>query len=300
MYQKNKSKNLLNKYKGLIGILPAFLFVLFFFGGGLFQSLYISLGYEPDYYGKSEFAAAYKELLDLNFLQSLGITVGIALLISVLSGLIGFLTALLLATTTYKNAWIQYILQLPFGVPHLLAGYMLMQVFMQTGWYSRMAYHFGWIHSFEEFPELVHDPYGVGVILAYMWKEIPFIVLLTYPFLLKLISEWKETSKGLGASFSQMIRWVIVPLVMPLWVGGMWVVFAFSIGAYEIPALLARTSFGFVPVLAWQEYTQFGLDRQPIAIAMNMVLAGVSLIIGILLIYLQKKWYAEGRRVWRD
>lgn len=76
--------------------------------------------------------------------------------------------------------------------------------------------------------------------------------------------------------------------------------FAFAIGAYEIPALLARTSFRFVPVLAWQEYTQFGLERQPIAIAMNMVLAIVSLFVGILLIYLQMNWYAKGRRVWKD
>lgn len=300
MFQNNKVTNFLNKYKGLLGILPAFLFVLFFFGGGFIQSFLISLGNESDYYGNSEFAGAYKELIDPSLFRSIGITVGIALIISLLSGMIGFFIALLLAVSSSKKTWIQFILQLPFGVPHLLAGYMLMQTFMQTGWYSRIAYYLGWIETFEQFPELVHDPFSIGVILAYMWKEIPFIVLLIYPFLLKLINEWKETANVLGASFSQMIRWVIIPLVMPLWVGGMWVVFAFAIGAYEIPALLARTSFRFVPVLAWQEYTQFGLERQPIAIAMNMVLAIVSLFVGILLIYLQMNWYAKGRRVWKD
>ncbi|WP_318505564.1 ABC transporter permease [Bacillus sp. T3] len=300
MYQKNKVTNFLNKYKGLLGILPAFLFVLFFFGGGFFRSLLISFGIESEFYGNGQFASAYKELIDPSFLSSFLVTVGIALIISLLSGIIGLVTALLLAASSSKRTWIHVILQLPFGVPHLLAGYMLMQAFMQTGWFSRIAYSMGWIDSFEQFPELVHDQFGIGVILAYMWKEIPFIVLLTYPYLLKLINEWRETANGLGASFSQMIRWVIVPLVMPLWVGGMWVVFAFAIGAYEIPALLARTSLRFVPVIAWQEYTQFGLERQPMAIAMNIVLAMISLLIGIILIYLQMNWYRKGRRGWRD
>lgn len=300
MLQNNNAPRFLNKYKGLLGILPAFLFVLFFFGGGIIQSLLISFGNEPEYYGNSEFAVAYRELLDFSFFQSIGVTVGIALAISLLAGVIGFIVSLILAASTAKHTWIQMLLQLPFGVPHLLAGYMLMQTFMQTGWYSRVAYHFGLIDSFEQFPELVHDRYGIGVVLAYMWKEIPFIVLLTYPFLLKLIKQWQETSKILGASFLQLIRWVIIPLVMPLWVGGMWVVFAFAIGAYEIPALLARTSLRFVPVMAWQEYTQFGIERQPIAIAMNMVLAIIALVVGLLLIYLQKNWYVKGRKIWSD
>lgn len=300
MFPKNNSTNFLNKYKGLIGILPAFLFVLFFFGGGTVQSLLISLGNEQEYYGNREYGSAYQELLDPSFFQSIGVTISIAIVISLLAGTIGFATALVLAVSTQKLTWVQIILQLPFGVPHLLAGYMLMQTFMQTGWYSRVAFQLGWIDYFESFPELVHDSYGIGVILAYMWKEIPFIVLLTYPFLLKLIHEWKETSIMLGASKIQMVRWVIIPLIMPLWVGGMWVVFAFAIGAYEIPALLASTSLQFVPVVAWQEYTQFGLERQPIAIAMNMVLAVVALLVGILLIFLQADWYKKGRRIWRD
>jgi putative spermidine/putrescine transport system permease protein len=83
-----------------------------------------------------------------------------------------------------------------------------------------------------------------------------------------------------------------------MWVGGMWVVFAFTLGAYEIPALLASTSFGSIPVEAFQEYSQFGLERQPIAIAMNMVLAVISFLVGSILIFLQLRWYKQGRRVW--
>ncbi len=300
MWATNKFSRFFNEYRGLWGILPAFIFVLFFFGGGFLQSLHISLGQQTAYYGNHEFAWAYKELLNPTFFRSLGITIGFALLIAVFSGVIGLVAALLLARSTYNKPWLHAILQLPIGVPHLLAGYMLTQVFMKTGWYSRIAYHLGWIDSFEQFPMLIHDHWGIGIILAYMWKEIPFIILLIYPFITKLIIEWQESARVLGANFFQTVRWVFIPIILPLWVGGMWVVFAFALGAYEIPALLARTSLRFVPVLAWQEYTQFGLGRQPLAIAMNVVLAIVSLLIGLILLYLQKKWYEEGRRIWRD
>lgn len=297
MWQMNRFSTFINKHKGLLGIFPALLFVIFFFVGGFLESVLISLGGHEEIYGGNGIGWAYKELFDDSFLKSLGVTVGVALMVSLLAGVMGFVVALLLAIYSRNRTWMHLIFQLPFGVPHLLAAYMLTQVFMQTGWYSRIAYHLGWIDSFEAFPVLIHDQWGIGVLLAYSWKEIPFIVLLVYPFITKLLAGWQDTVKMLGATLFQMIRWVIIPILLPIWVGGMWVVFAFALGAYEIPALMARTSFGFIPVTAWQEYTQFGLERQPLAIAMNVVLAVVSLLIGLVLLTLQKKWYDSGRRV---
>jgi putative spermidine/putrescine transport system permease protein len=300
MWAISRCLNLFNRYKGLLGILPALLFVIFFFAGGFVQSFFISMGDEESFYGKYESFWAYKELWNPSFFHSLGVTVAMAATVSVTAGILGFIISLLLATMSYQRTWLQILFQIPFGVPHLLAAYLLAQVFMQTGWYSRIAFHLGWIDSYEAFPILLHDQWGVGVLLAYMWKEIPFIVLLICPFLKKILEEWKDTVKMLGGSFSQMIRWVVIPILLPLWVGGMWVVFAFALGAYEIPALMARTSFGFIPVLAWQEYTQFGLERQPIAFAMNIILALVSFLIGCALLMLQRNWYKKGRRAWKS
>ena len=300
MLEKNRLSMQLNRHKGLLGILPALLFMLFFFVGGLIHALCLSVGsqHQISLIGGEDSLWAYKELMKLSFLQSVGVTVGIAAAIAVISGIIALLAAIFLAERSSKWKWIQLIFQLPIGIPHLLAAYLLMQVFMQSGWYSRIAYYFGWIDTLEEFPVLVHDEWGIGVILAYMWKEVPFIVLLIYPFMIKLISDWEEQAKALGSTFSQTMRLVIIPILLPIWVGGMWVIFAFALGAYEIPALLASTSFGSIPVDAFHEYSQFGLERQPIAIAMNVVLAGISLLVGSVLIYLQLNWYKRGRRVW--
>jgi putative spermidine/putrescine transport system permease protein len=300
MWGKKNSYCQLDKYKGLLGVFPALLFVLFLFVGGLFQSLSLSIESEVDFLVSEHSGRfwAYKELIDPYFLRAIGVSVGIAAVVSLLAGIISLLAAIFLVEHSKKWKWMKLIIELPIGIPHLLAAYLLSQIFMQTGWYARVAFHVGWIDSFEQFPEFIHDEWGIGVVLAYIWKEVPFMVLLIYPFVEKLLREWKETSTALGASFSQTIRWVVVPILLPIWVGGMWVVFAFALGAYEIPALMAQTSFGSIPVMAWQEYSQFGFERQAVAIAMNLVLATIALIVGGLLIYLQLKWYKQGRRVW--
>ncbi|MDP4104110.1 MAG: ABC transporter permease subunit [Bacillota bacterium] len=298
MLRINKKSHSIYKYKGLLGLLPALLFMLFFFIGGTLQSIYISLSNDTTNFENKSSLSAYKELINITFIHSLGITTGIAAVTAIVSGTIGLFVAVYLAARSYKWKWLTVLFQLPMGIPHLLAAYLLMQVLMQSGWYARIAYHLGLIHSFEKFPILVNDNWSIGILLAYMWKEVPFIIMLIFPFASKLLLEWDETSKSLGASFKQTILLVILPILMPLWVGGMWVIFAFALGAYEIPAIMGRTALGSVPVLAWQEYTQFGLDRQPVAIAMNLALAVISFLVGALLIYLQVKWYNRGRRVW--
>ncbi|MCL6570901.1 MAG: ABC transporter permease subunit [Bacillus sp. (in: Bacteria)] len=300
MWRITKISHQIIKHKGLLGILPALLFMLIFFLGGTVHSLSMSLG-SQEYLGlvvQEDRLWAYKELINNSFFQSVGATVWLAAVVAILSGISALILALFLAKRSQQWKWVNILFQLPIGIPHLLSAYLFMQVFTQSGWYARIAFHLGWIDSFEAFPILVHDEWSLGVILAYMWKEVPFIVLLIYPFIVKLLSDWREQTKVLGGTFSQTVRWVVIPILLPMWVGGMWVVFAFTLGAYEIPALLARTSFGSIPVRAFQEYSQFGLERQPIAIAMNMVLAGISLLVGCLLIYLQLRWYKKGRRVW--
>ncbi|WP_017754167.1 ABC transporter permease subunit [Calidifontibacillus oryziterrae] len=288
----------LQRHQWVLGILPALLFFLLFLGGGFCAAIFISfendLALSPSYVT----GWAYRELFTITFLKSLGVTIGMSFVVALLAGIISLMIALLLALKTDKWRWLQILYQLPIGIPHLLAAYMLLQVFTQSGWYSRLAYQLGLVDTLEQFPVLIHDNYGIGIVLAYLWKEVPFLILLLYPFVLRLMAEWTETSKVLGATFGQMIGWIVLPLLLPVWIGGMWIVFAFTLGAYEIPALLGRTSFGFIPFTAWQEYTQFGLERQKIAIAMNVVLAVVSMVVGMVLLFLQRRWYEKGRRIW--
>ena len=45
----------------------------------------------------------------------------------------------------------------------------------ESGSFARLAFQWGIITRPSEFPELVFDPYAIGIILQYVWKETPFI-----------------------------------------------------------------------------------------------------------------------------
>ena len=49
----------------------------------------------------------------------------------------------------------------------------------------------GLIESAEAFPLLINDRFGIGIMLAYVWKEIPFITLM-------LLSVLRSTLRGRG------------------------------------------------------------------------------------------------------
>lgn len=277
------------------GVLPAALFFLLFFCGGLLQAVWLS--FRPDEDLNHGIGWAYRELASPDFFHSLGVTVGMAAWVSFFCGVVGLVAAILLTRPdSWRKKW-YFLFQFPMTLPHLLAAYLLSQVLWQSGWLSRLAYHLGWIEEMDQFPVLTQDEWGIGVLSAYAWKEIPFMILLLVPFLLRLQEQWAETARSLGASESQTLRWVILPLLWPVWVGGMWILFAFVLGAYEIPALMAATFPGWVPVRAWQEYTMFGLERRAVAVAMYLVLFGVALIVGLFLLRLQRVWYVKGRRI---
>ena len=57
------------------------------------------------------------------------------------------------------------------------------------------------------------------------------------------------------------------------------IIFAFSLGAYELPFLLGATAPKALPVQAFIEYTHPDLLHRPYAMALNSIMFFISLII---------------------
>lgn len=82
---------------------------------------------------------------------------------------------------------------------------------------------------------IVGDRFGVGVILVYLIKEIPFLVLLVMATLDEDTLRLDEAAQGLGASWWPRLRHILLPrLALPLGIGAL-VVAAFVIGSTEVP-----------------------------------------------------------------
>ena len=61
-------------------------------------------------------------------------------------------------------------------IPRTFPALFIVNILSQNGILARILANAGLITDQQQFPMLLYDRYGLGVILAYLWKEIPFII----------------------------------------------------------------------------------------------------------------------------
>lgn len=116
---------------------------------------------------------------------------------------------------------------MPVPVPHLLAAAVAVLWLAPGGLAERIV---GGLPV-----ELIRDRQGLGIVLVYVYKETPFLMLLLLAAMGRSLSEREEAAAMLGAGPWQRLRWVIWPTIRgPLMVGTI-VVLAFVVGAFEVP-----------------------------------------------------------------
>lgn len=265
--------------KPYILLTPVIIVILGIFVSGLIMGLTQSFGYFPAV-GLKEFTLKYyKEVLsDSGFIASFRLSIYISLVSSILAVIIGVLLAYSILQTKNKKLE-QVIYKLPIIVPHTVAALLVYNVISQSGVLPRILFHLGIIGSQSDFPSLIFDRNGLGIILAYLWKEIPFVAMVVYTVLSNINNKLVEAALNLGANRRQVFWRILLPLTMPTIVSTFIIIFAFSFGAFEVPYLLGPTSPKTLPVKAYIEYTNPDLTNRPYTMVINMVLAFYSLIL---------------------
>jgi putative spermidine/putrescine transport system permease protein len=253
---------------GLIGVL---------FGGGLVMVLLQSVTGMPGPGPWRPSLDAYAAILGSPaFLRSLGFSLYIALAATLLSAVIAVLAALLLRESFAGRRLIGFLFQLNLTVPHVVGAIGILYLFSQSGSFARLAVEWGMITKPAEFPELVYDRNAWGIILHYVWKEVPFVGLVLLSQMQAIGHDYEAVARSLGASRWQTFRHVLLPMTAPGLIAASVIVFAFCFGAYEVPLLLGPNSPAALPVLAYRAYVDVDLAARPEAMAMAMVIALLS------------------------
>lgn len=287
MWQKNKPFWL---------VLPATVVIGVLFVGGLVEGLVQSLGFFPAADQYSFTLKAYRELLQSSdFWSSLVLTLRVSFLSTLSAGIVGMFVAVCLymigAGKKFRRSVFWYkVFQLPLVVPHLVAAYLVMLLFMQSGWFSRILYVLGLSTGMGSFPILTNDPFGWGIIFTYTWKEAPFIALMVYPVLLRIHSSWLEVARVFGANRWKSFLEILLPLIMPAWVSSAFIVFAFTFSAFEVPYVLGVTYPAMLPVLSYNLYTSGQLVHRPDALAINVILSLITAILGAIAYRLNRRF----------
>lgn len=287
---------MLQKSKPYLLLLPAVGTLVLLFFGGLFDGLLKSLGYFPAI-GETRFEiTAYTQLFQsVEFWDSLVLTARVALLASVIAALLGGVLAvsLFMLNHSTKSAvphlW-HRLFQLPLTIPHLVGGYIIVLLFMQSGFLSKIFATVGWLDQIMDFPVLINDSFGWGIILTYAWKEAPFVSLMIYPVLTRIHRSWRDVARVFGANKWNFLREIVFPVLLPAWTIAAFIVFVFTFSAFEVPYLLGVTYPSMLPVYAYQLYTSGTLADRPEALAVNIILAVLTMLLGFVVYYFSKRW----------
>ena len=166
--------------------------------------------------------------------------------------------------------------------PHLVWAIALLLLLSQSGLLARWAAWLGWIQTPAEFPVLVRDRYGIGIILHYVSKEVPFLTLVLLAVLRAQPLGYDVVAENLGASPWQRLRYVTVPLIAPALSAGSLLVFAFVFSSYEVPALLGVNYPRLLPVLALRFFNDPDLRSRADGMAISLIITAVVLAIAAL------------------
>lgn len=142
-----------------------------------------------------------------------------------------------------RGTTLRAIASLPVPVPHLLVAVVAVLWLAPGGLADR---------ALGALPlTVVRDELGVGIVLVYVYKETPFLVLLLLTAMGAGLREREEAAAVFGASARQRLALVVWPAVRgPLVVGSI-VVAAFTLGAFEVPLLVGPN---YPPTLATYAY----------------------------------------------
>ncbi|MEO1652378.1 MAG: ABC transporter permease subunit [Bacteroidota bacterium] len=183
----------------------------------------------------------------------------------------------------HQSAW-RLLFYLPLAVPTIVAAFFTFQLLSGGGWVARVAFALGLISGPENFPELVQDPWSVGIILSHLMLAFPFFTLLLMNiYQSEKIDQLSQLAATLGANSGQRILRVEIPLLLKGAYPVILMYLIFIIGSYEIPLLLGRQSPRMISILTLDKLQSYDLGARPLAYVYALMYAFFVLILLLVL-----------------
>jgi putative spermidine/putrescine transport system permease protein len=274
-------------FSSWISLAPALTIVIVLLGASLLYAIAESVGY-INAMGQNEINLdAYRATLEggSEFWTSLGFSLWVSVASTAISSAFALALAVWLSERHTNSE--TFALNWNLAFPHLVWSVALLLFLSQSGLLARWAASLGIISNTADFPVLVRDRFGIGIILSYIGKEIPFLTITILSVLRSQAVGYDVVAENLGASRWQRLRYVTIPQVLPALLAGSLLVFGFIFSSYEVPALLGVGYPRALPVLALRFFLDPDLRARSEGMVISlsitlivMVVAAISLKIG--------------------
>ncbi len=213
------------------GAVPAIVVLGVLFGGALAGAGWRSLQPQSLVRDGSPSLDAWRALLaDGAFWESLRFTVQYTAVATVLSAAAALALAAMLRRAGRRATLLA---AAPVPIPHLVVATIAIAWLAPGGLAERLL---GVLPV-----DLIGDRAGLGIVLVYLYKEVPFLTLLVLAAWTPGVSDREEAAAVLGAGRTARLRHVVWPSVRTALAVGSLVVAAFLLGALEVPLVVGPT-----------------------------------------------------------
>jgi putative spermidine/putrescine transport system permease protein len=246
-------------------LLPAVAYLMLLFAAPLVWALLGSLGLDGSGFTLANYGQIFgREALRRSLLMSIYLGTVPVLITTVLA----IALALLLRRHFAGRALFNGLYKIPMAVPGVIAALLVMVLAERGGFLDRLLQPLGL-----SLPRLVRDPWAVGVILATVWKQLPFMTLVVTGALAAVPEDIAAAARTLGANRWQTLLRVELPLAMPGISAAVLLTFIGSMGSFAVPDLVGPAS---PRPLAVHMFAEFGEGNFGLVCAMGMVLGGFA------------------------
>jgi len=220
--------------------------------------------------------ANYAELVsDDYYLVIFGRTFGMAILVTLISILIGVPEAYVLSRLSERWRAISIVIVL---------GPMLISVVVRTLGWAVLLGNEGVINKVLLAAGLINEPVKMmftftGVVIALVHVLVPFMVLAVWASLQKLDAATEQAAESLGAGLWTVLSRIVFPQVIPGVLSGGLIVFALAASAFATPAIIGGRRLKVVPTTIYDEF--LGNLNWPLGAALAVVLVAIVLIVSM-------------------
>ncbi len=208
---------------------------------------------------------------------------GAALLAAAINAFFGLLLAWALVRYSFPGKrMVDALVDLPFALPTAVTGITLATIYAKDGWIGQFLEPLG--------IKVAYTP--LGILVALIFIDVPFVVRTVQPILEDLETELEEAAASLGAQRWQTFRYVLLPVLWPALLTGFALAFARAVGEYgsvifiagNIPMVSEITPLMIITKLEQYDY------QGATAIALVMLVISFAL---LLIINLLQAWSAK-------
>jgi len=281
----------------LLKLMPLLVPFLVLFAGGLSLAVMQSLGIGLPFPSKGDMFDAYARLLEPHYLNSFLLSLRVGALSATLSVTIGTLLAIGLWRLPVAMQQGGVLYKIPLILPHIAVAFITLVFWTQSGIFASLAHQLGAISTPEEFPSILYDGHGTGMVLSYVYKEIPFVLLMSYASLKRLDSRLIDTAIMLGGTRWMILRSIILPHLYPVMNTTFIILFLFAFGSFEVPFLLGGSRPGMLSIEAYNLYFRRDIVNRPAAMAILVLMFVFSILFIALYTRITAKLSQQERKI---